>query len=90
VAGNPHAVGFVSVGTAAYEAARGTPIKLLAANGKVATMENVRRGDFPIVRTLHLVTEGKLDPHTEAFIAFCQSAETHDLVTEQFFVPLAP
>ncbi|MBY0226925.1 MAG: phosphate ABC transporter substrate-binding protein [Hyphomicrobium sp.] len=90
VAGNPNAIGYVSVGTAEFEAGQGTPIKLLGMGGVAASVENVRNGSFPLARPLNLVTSKEPTGMTKLFIDYTQSADTHDLVKEQFFVPNGP
>lgn len=90
VAGNPGAIGYVSIGTAEFEASEGTPIKLLEMAGVAARVENVRNGSFPLARPLNLVTKAEPQGVAKAFIDFAQSAEVHDLVEEQYFVPLGP
>lgn len=94
VSTDPNAIGYVSIGSAAFEAARGTPIKLLAMNGIDATLENVRNGSFPLARPLHLVTFGDAADSSiaalrEAFIEYSASPTVSDLTESQFFVPLA-
>ncbi|MFU8832671.1 MAG: phosphate ABC transporter substrate-binding protein [Wenzhouxiangella sp.] len=88
VAGDRSAIGYVSIGTAVYEASRGTAIRLLPMGNIEATLANVRDGTFPLSRPLHLVTEGALSPLAEAFIAFASSREVSDLVEAQYFVPI--
>ena len=88
VAGNPHSVGYVSIGTAEYGAGNGVPIKLLPTDGVEATTENVGEGTFPIGRPLNFVTFGEVDPLAQAFIDYCRSSEVHDLVTDLYFVPV--
>jgi phosphate transport system substrate-binding protein len=56
VAGDPHSIGYVSIGSAQYEADRGVPIKLLSMGGIPATEATVRDGSFPLARPLNLVT----------------------------------
>ncbi len=56
VSGNPHAIGYVSIGTAEYDAAHGTPIRLLAVGGVAASSDNVANGTFPLSRPLNLIT----------------------------------
>lgn len=90
VAGNPGAIGYVSVGTAEFEAGQGTPIKLVGMDGIAASVENVRNGSFPLARPLNLVTKGETTGLVTSFIDFAQSAAVHDLIKEQFFVPLGP
>lgn len=90
VAGNPGAIGYVSIGTAEFEARAGTPIKLLGMAGIAASVDNVRNGSFPFARPLNLVTRSEPGGLAKAFIAFARSADVHDLVQEQYFVPLSP
>jgi phosphate transport system substrate-binding protein len=90
VAGNPGAIGYVSVGTAEFEAGQGTPVKLLGMNGIAASVENVRNGSFPLARPLNLVTKHEPSGLVKSFVDFAQSADVHDLIKEQFFVPLGP
>lgn len=89
VAGNPHAIGYVSIGTARYDASRGVSIRLLPLEGIDPTVENVRQGRFPLVRTLTLVTRKAPEGVVETFIDFARSPEVYDLVRGQYFVPLA-
>ena len=89
VAGNPNAIGYVSIGTAEYEAKAGVPIKLLPVGGIEATTENVRSGKFPLSRPLNLVTKTKPEGAVKEFVDYAMSKDVHDLVKEQFFVPLA-
>lgn len=89
VAGNPDAIGYVSIGTAEYDVTHRVPIKLLPIGGVPATLASVRNGAFPLSRPLNLVT--KNNPHglAKAFIDFARSHDAHDLVRQQYFVPLA-
>lgn len=93
VAGNPLAIGYVSIGAAVYEADAGTPIKALPMEGVPPTIESVTQKKFPIMRELNLVVkkppEGAVPEGTvKDFIAFAQSESVHDLVKDLFFVPL--
>lgn len=88
VAGNPNAIGYVSIGSAEYEAKAGSPIKLLPMANVAPTTENVRNGAFPLSRTLHLVTKGQPQGVTKNFIDFARSKDVHGLIQEQFFVPM--
>jgi phosphate transport system substrate-binding protein len=89
VAGNPGAVGYVSIGSAEFEAGNKTRIKLLPLNGVVASVANVRNGTFPLSRPLNIVTKAAPEGVVKRFITFAQSTAVNDLITEQFFVPLA-
>jgi phosphate transport system substrate-binding protein len=89
VAGNRNAIGYVSIGTAEYDEAQGVPIKLLPTGGVTASTETVRNGTFPISRLLHIVTRNQPVGLAKAFIEYVQSKAAHDLIKQQYFVPLA-
>ncbi|WP_205619965.1 phosphate ABC transporter substrate-binding protein [Dasania marina] len=86
VAGNPGAIGYVSIGTAEYEQALGTPIKLLPMAGHAATVESVAKGDYPLSRQLNLVVSTEPVGLLKNFITFAQSTAVKDLIAAQFFV----
>lgn len=86
VAGNPSAIGYVSIGAAGAEVERGTPIRMVEVGDVAPTTENVASGRFPITRPLLLVTKGTLSGTTKAFIEFAQSSDVTDLVEAQYFV----
>jgi len=86
VAANPNALGYVSIGTAEYEAAHGTDIKRIRMDGVLASTELVRKGEFAVARELNLVTKGDISPLAQQFIEFARSKEVHDLVEAQYFV----
>jgi phosphate transport system substrate-binding protein len=88
VAGNPGAIGYVSVGTAEFEAGNGAPLRLLPMQNVPASTESVRTGKFPLARTLNLVTKGAPGGLAKRFIDFAQSEKADDLVRAQFFVPI--
>ncbi len=90
VAGNPNAVGYVSIGAAEFAATHGTPIALLPVGGVSASLATVREGTFPLSRPLNLVTNAPPQGLAKAFIDFARSAAVRDLVAEQYFVPVAP
>jgi len=88
VAGNRNAIGYVSIGTAEYDETHGVPIKLLPIGGVPASTENVRKGVFPLSRPLHIVTRTLPAGLAKAFIEYAQSKAVHDIVAQQYFVPL--
>ncbi|WP_372716449.1 phosphate ABC transporter substrate-binding protein [Novipirellula sp.] len=90
VAENPGAIGYVSIGSAEYDAAAGVAIKLLPLAGVEATIENVRNGSFPLTRPLNLVVKQASKPRVAAFLEFAKSSDVHDIIKAQYFVPLAP
>ena len=86
--GSRNAIGYVSIGAAAYEAKHGTAIKLLPLDGVAATVANVRNGTFPLSRPLNLVTRVVPEGLAREFIEFARSLEAHELVKAQYFVPV--
>lgn len=88
VAGNPHAIAFVSIGTAEYDAAHGVPIKLLRLGNIPASLKTVQEGRFPLSRPLTLVTNSIPMGVVRDFIDFAKSQEVYDLVSQHYFVPL--
>jgi phosphate transport system substrate-binding protein len=87
VAGNPNAIGYVSIGAAEYEAERGVPIKLLPLDRVDPAIANVRNGSFPLSRPLNLITSREPQGLIQRFIEFARSPQIHDLVEAQYFVP---
>ena len=88
MAGNRDAIGYVSIGSAEYEADHGTPIKLLPLEGVPASVETVRNGSFPLARPLNLVTRSEPVGIVRDFIEFARSEQVRNLVEAQYFVPL--
>ncbi|MBW4541948.1 MAG: phosphate ABC transporter substrate-binding protein [Myxacorys chilensis ATA2-1-KO14] len=87
VAGNPNAIGYVSIGSAEYGTTHGTPIKLLPVKGVEASINNVANGKFPISRPLNLVTKTAPTGLQKEFIEFARSPKVKDIVQQQYFVP---
>lgn len=89
VAGNPNAIGYVSIGTAEYDAKRGVKIKLLPMNGVAPSLATVSDGSFPLSRDLNLVVKGKPAGNAADFLAFATSEQSNDIIRGQSFVPIA-
>lgn len=89
VAGNPNAIGYVSIGTAEYSVTNNVPIKLLPIGGIAANTENVQNGKFPLSRPLNLVIKTEPKGLEKEFIDFAQSSKVQDIVKEQNFVSLS-
>ncbi len=89
VAGNPNAIGYVSIGSGEYAATHKTPIKLLPVEGVPASIANVSKGTFPISRPLNLVTKTTPTELQKSFIDFARSQQVQDIVKEQYFVPIS-
>ncbi len=89
VAGNPNAIGYVSIGAAEFEVEQGAAIKLLPVSGVEPTTATVQDETFPISRPLNFVTTGPPTGVQKAFIEFAQSPAANRIVKELYFVPLA-
>jgi phosphate transport system substrate-binding protein len=86
VAGNPDAIGYVSIGSAEVDIEHGVPIRLLAAGGVAATLANVRGGAYPIARPLNLVTREPARGLARDFIDYVRSPAAAAVFSAQSFV----
>ena len=86
VAGNPGAIGYVSVGAAEASVALGVPIRLIGLDGHDANSEAVARGSFPLVRELNLVTSGRVPGLASDFIEFARSDGAREFIEAHNFV----
>lgn len=86
VAGDPDAIGYVSIGTAEIDIAHGVPIRLLAAGGVAATLANVRLGTYPITRPLNLVTQEPAQGLAQEFIEYVRGPAARAVFEAQSFV----
>ncbi|MES2645027.1 MAG: phosphate ABC transporter substrate-binding protein [Myxococcota bacterium] len=89
VAGNPYAIAYVSIGSAAFAETQGATIKRLSLDGVAATVENVANETYPLMRPLNLVTKGPPTGGAKVFIDFVLSAEGQAIVRKEDFVPVA-
>jgi len=87
VAGDPAAIGYVSIGSAEYEAQAGTSIRLLPLGGVAARIETVNGKRYPLRRELNLVVKGEPADAARAFIDFAHSDAVADLYRDHYFVP---
>ncbi|MGH8615728.1 MAG: phosphate ABC transporter substrate-binding protein [Gammaproteobacteria bacterium] len=88
VAGNPDAIGYVSIGSAEYAAIHGVPLKLLPLGNVAPSTQAVRDGTFPLSRPLNLVTRRPPQALAQAFIEYAQSPAVRDGVESLYFVPV--
>ncbi|HSK40265.1 MAG TPA: phosphate ABC transporter substrate-binding protein [Arenibaculum sp.] len=88
VAGNAAAIGYVSIGAAEFHESIGTPIRAIGFDGKEPTTESVAKGSYSPIRDLNLVMSKAPEGLAGEFIDFALSPDVHDLVKEQFFVPV--
>lgn len=85
---NPHAIAYVSIGTAEYHIKEGKTLKALPLDGVEASVANVKNKTYPLARPLHFVTGTKSTPLANKFLKFAGSKKTRKLVKEQYFVPV--
>lgn len=88
VAGNVNAIAYLSIGAAQTSQADGIPIQLITIDGIEPSPEAIEDGSFPLVRPLQLVSLGTPAGLAADFINFAQSAQVHDLVKQQSFIPI--
>lgn len=88
VAGNPLAIGYVSIGAAVTEASLGVPVKALPMGGVEATIDAVKQKRFPLVRELNLVVRKAPEGVVKEFIDYAQSDQVTDLVKDLYYVPV--
>ncbi len=86
VAGDPTAVGYVSIGSAEHAVDLGLQLKLLALDGVEATSNNVASKKYPLLRPLNLATLGKPGEDARRFIEFLRSKQGQGLVKKNHFV----
>jgi len=89
ITGDRNAITYVSIGTAEFEARRGTAIKLIPMSGAEPIIASDRAGDLLLARPLNLVTHGERFALVQTFLEFATSRDVKDLVEAQYFVPVA-
>lgn len=89
VAGNPGAIGYVSIGTAQVSADSGVGIRMLPMDGVVASTRAVLDRTWPLARPLNLVTRGEPTGLVKEFLAFALSKDMDDIIAGLAFVPPA-
>lgn len=88
VSGAPAGIGYVSIGTAEYEAGHGSAIRLVPLDGRIPSTAAVAKGDYPLSRELNLVFKTENESKLDGLLKFAQSAEAAELTTKQYFVPI--
>lgn len=86
VAGDPTAIGYVSIGSAEHAVALGLNLKLLPLDEVPATTENVASEQYPLRRPLNLVTLGKPGKNAGRFIKFIQGEQGQEFVQKNHFI----
>jgi phosphate transport system substrate-binding protein len=82
VAGNPAAIGYVSLGSL------NTTVKALSIDGTVASIANVENGSYKISRPFNIAVKGSAGAAAQDFIAFILSKEGQAVVAKGY-IPVA-
>jgi len=82
VAGNPRAIGYVSLGSL-----NGT-VKALRVNGVAPGLSTVRDGSYEIQRPFNILTKGALSDVAQDFVSFILSSEGQAVVEKASYIPL--
>jgi phosphate transport system substrate-binding protein len=82
VAQTPDAIGYVGLGYL------NNKVKALVVENKIASVENVQAGNYPIARNLYMYTNGKPKGKVKAYLDFIMSNEGQKIVGELGFVPV--
>ena len=78
VAGDPYAIGYVSLGSL------GDTVKALAIDGADATAENVKNGSYTLARPFNIATKGQPTGVAKDFINFILSKEGQEIVSHGY------
>jgi len=89
VANDVNAIGYVSIGTAIYEADAGAPLRLLPLSGVPATLESVDQGCYPLSRELNLVSQGELSEAASQLLDFMTDPDRAATYHEYYFLPVS-
>lgn len=89
VANDVNAIGYVSIGTAIYEADAGAPLRLLPLSGVPATLESVDQGRYPLSRELNLVSQGELSEPASQLLDFMTDPDRAATYHDYYFLPVS-
>lgn len=87
VASDPNAIGYLSIGTAEYEAEQGAAIRLVRLDGHQPSVDALRRGEYPLSRQLNLVTAGKPSDSVQQLLDYVYSESMAKVIESHYFVP---
>ena len=91
IAGDPRAIGYVSIGNAEEDILHGVAIRLVDLEGVPATSEQVSAGIFPMTRALNLVALETPQAGLAAdFLRYVTSSEANQQIREFSYSPLTP
>lgn len=82
VAGNPYAIGYISLGSL------NDSVKALKIDGAEATAENIKAGEYKISRPFNIATKGEVSEAAQDFINFILSEDGQAVVTENNYIAI--
>lgn len=88
IAGNPNAIGYVSIGAGEFNRELGVPVKLLPLDGVIASTENLENNTYPLARNLNFVVARKPEGVAKKFLEFSRNKNVHKIISQQSFVPI--
>ena len=80
VAGNPAAIGYISLGSL------NETVKALEIDGVAASVENVKTGDYKVVRPFNIATKSDVSEAAQAFIDFILSVDGQAVVEANGYI----
>ncbi len=80
VAGNVNAIGYISLGSL------NDTVKAIKVDGVEASVENIKAGKYPVVRSFNLVTGSELSDLAKDFITFIMSKEGQEIVGGEGYI----
>lgn len=81
VAGNPAAIGYISLGSLDE-----SQVKALNIDGVAATVENINNGTYPISRPFNIATGAEVSEVAQDFINFILSAEGQAVIVDAGYI----
>lgn len=82
VAGNPNAIGYISLGSLDED----DSVKALKIDGAEATAENIKNGTYKVARPFNIATKEDVSEVASDFIAFIMSDEGQAVVEENGYI----
>ncbi|MCX6668276.1 MAG: substrate-binding domain-containing protein, partial [Methanothrix sp.] len=83
IMGSDNAIGYVG-----YSYVLHGDTKVISLDGIPPTIENIKKGDYPLARKLYFYTLGCPKPGAEAFRDYVQSPDGQKIAIENGFIPI--
>ena len=80
VAGNPNAIGYISLGSL------NETVKALTIDGVEASVENIKAGAYTVARPFNIATQAEVSEAAQAFIDFILSAEGQAVIEANGYI----